>query len=128
VVTFLQHAAKEALENAPASEASLALMVGEYQKRRDTLVEGLNQMKGLELRTPEGAFYVFPDFGHFIPSDLEPQKRSLYIYEHLMSRGVATVYGSCFGKHFANNIRISFSTTPANAIREGLMRIAEAFA
>lgn len=128
VVTFLQHAAKEALENAPASEASLALMVGEYQKRRDALVEGLNQMKGLELRTPEGAFYVFPDFGHFIPSDLEPQKRSLYIYERLMSRGVATVYGSCFGKHFANNIRISFSTTPANAIREGLMRIAEAFA
>ena len=40
-----------------------------------------------------------------------------------MDAGVATVYGSCFGKYFLHNLRFSYSTTNLDQIEEGLSRI-----
>ena len=37
------------------------MVVSEYQKRRDLIVAGLNQLPGISCQNPEGAFYVFPN-------------------------------------------------------------------
>jgi len=123
VVTFLQHAGKEALENTDAANAALSAMRTDYERRRDALFTGISAIPGVEVTRPQGGFYLFPNFSQLIPDDLDKKQRSLYIYEKLLSRGVATVYGSCFGRHFVDNIRLSFSTTPLPAIQEGIDRI-----
>lgn len=125
VVTFLQHAGKEALENKPEEEKFLAEMIAEFQRRRDTLYDGLKQVPGIQVEKPQGAFYLFPNFTNLIPKNLTGSERHLYIFNKLMERGVATVYGSCFGKHFGDNLRFSFSTTPIAKIKEGVERTRE---
>jgi aspartate aminotransferase len=125
VVTFLQHAGREALENSDAADKTLTEMRADYERRRDALFAGLSSIPGVEVTKPHGGFYMFPDFSQHIPKDLDKERRSRYMYEKLMDAGVATVYGSCFGHHFADNIRFSFSTTPLPAIEEGLGRIRE---
>ena len=127
VVTFLQQAGREALENRAEQDKAVAAMVAEFQGRRDALYDGLRSIKGVRVDKPHGAFYFFPDFSDLIPAGLEPRERSMYVYNKLMDRGVATVYGACFGKHFASNIRFSFSMTPAAEIKEGICRIKEVF-
>lgn len=76
---------------------------------------------------PDGAFYIFPDFSEFVPKNLSSEEGKLYIFKKLFDAGVATVYGSCFGKYFQNNLRFSYSTTDLIQIEEGLSRIREAF-
>src|SRR4029453_13713552 len=61
-----------------------------YQKRRDLLLAGLNEI-GLTCPSPAGAFYPFPD-GSRIP------RNSREAAEHLLNRAqVSTVPGSVFG-------------------------------
>ena len=127
VVTFLQHAGKEALENRVEEEKAVTAMVSEFQKRRDALYEGLKSVEGVEVTKPRGAFYLFPSFSALIPSGLSGQERTMYAYDRLMDKGVATVYGSCFGRHFGDNLRFSFSMTTLDEIREGVQRIKEIF-
>jgi aspartate aminotransferase len=127
VVTFLQHAGKEALDNKVEEEKFLAGMIEEFQRRRDALYNGLRTIPGVEVEKPEGAFYLFPNFTKLIPASLTGQERSLHVFNKLMEKGVATVYGSCFGKHFGDNLRFSFSTTPLNKIAEGVERMREIF-
>jgi aspartate/methionine/tyrosine aminotransferase len=127
VVTFLQYAGKEALENRAEEEKFITWTMAEYARRRDALFSGLRDIPGIQVEKPEGAFYLFPNFTPLIPSHLKGEVRNRYIWQMLMDRGVATVYGSCFGKHFGDNLRFSFSTTPLDKIEEGLARIREAF-
>ena len=56
--SFTQMAALEALSG--PQDDSYA-MVAEFKRRRDIIVEGLNQIKGIRCRVPKGAFYVFPN-------------------------------------------------------------------
>ncbi len=53
-----QHAALAAL-NGPQDE--VVAMRAQFQSRRDVMVAGLNAIPGVTCRTPEGAFYAFPD-------------------------------------------------------------------
>ena len=48
------------MEALNGDQATVALMVEEFKKRRDVIVDGLNSIKGLICRKPHGAFYVFP--------------------------------------------------------------------
>ncbi|MFA5803013.1 MAG: aminotransferase class I/II-fold pyridoxal phosphate-dependent enzyme [Melioribacteraceae bacterium] len=127
VTTFLQHAAAEALRNKAESEKAIANMVAEFQKRRDVLFDGLTKINGLKVTKPSGGFYFFPNFSVFIPENLGAEERKLYIYNLLLKEGVASVYGSCFGNYFIDNVRFSFSTTPVKAIVEGLERMKKIF-
>ncbi|MBU2445753.1 MAG: aminotransferase class I/II-fold pyridoxal phosphate-dependent enzyme [Bacteroidetes bacterium] len=127
VTTFLQYAGKEALLNKEEGEKAITNMLIEFDKRRNALYNGLKSIEGIEFQKPEGAFYLFPKFTSFIPNHLDEEKRKLYIFEKLMDVGIITVYGSCFGKFFGDNIRFSFSTTPVNLIEEGISRITEVF-
>ena len=77
---------------------------------------------------PQGAFYMFPNFTDVIPQDLQGESRQKYVYELLMENGIASVYGACFGRHFVDNVRLSFSATPVELIEEASGRLQRIFA
>lgn len=75
-----------------------------YQKRRDLLLAGLNEL-GLICEKPAGAFYAFPDVSRL-------SKDSREAAEILLERAqVATVPGVVFGEHGESHLRFSFSTS-----------------
>jgi aspartate/methionine/tyrosine aminotransferase len=127
VTTFLQYAAAEAMNNVDESRRAIATMVAEFQRRRDALYEGLKDLRGVAIDRPAGAFYMFPDFSEFIPRELTGPERNHYVYELLMEHGIASVYGSCFGRHFGDNVRLSFSATPVPVIHDAVERFRRVF-
>jgi len=127
VTTFMQYAGKEAYNNIEAEEKAVSNMIVEFEKRRNLLYDGFKAIDGVEVTKPDGAFYLFPNFTNFIPKDLTGDERNKYIYNKLLDIGIATVYGSCFGSCFNDNLRFSFSTTPIEAIEEGMERMQKLF-
>lgn len=126
VPTYTQFAGIEAITNSDEQQRSINLFLNEIYIRRNALYEGLKSIEGIKLpNRPEGAFYIFPDFSEFIPNNLSENERKLYIFNKLMEAGVATVYGSCFGKYFHNNLRFSYSSTNLKQIEEGISRVRE---
>jgi aspartate aminotransferase len=127
VPTYTQFAGAEALSNSKMEKESVDKFMIEFSLRRDALYEGLKSIDGIKLPIkPEGAFYIFPDFTEFVPKKINKEESKLHIYHKLIDAGVATVYGSCFGKYFQNNLRFSYSTTNLQQIEEGLSRIKQA--
>lgn len=57
---YNQLGVKAALES-PESPPSIARMVGAFQRRRDVVVAGLNEIEGITCQNPLGTFYVFPN-------------------------------------------------------------------
>jgi aspartate aminotransferase len=127
VTTFLQFAAAEALNNVSESRAAIGTMVEEFQRRRDALYDGLKDLPGITMDRPAGAFYMFPNFTQVIPRELTGEARNHHIYRLLMDHGIATVYGSCFGRHFTDNVRLSFSATPVPIIDDAVERFRRIF-
>jgi aspartate/methionine/tyrosine aminotransferase len=127
VTTFMQYAAAEALGNLEESRRAIGAMVEEFQRRRDALHDGLKDLPGVVVDRPAGAFYMFPNFTDVIPRALTGEERNHHVYHRLMEHGVATVYGSCFGRHFTDNIRISFSATPVPLIHDAVERFHRVF-
>ena len=127
VSTFTQFAGAEAIMNSEKEKESIEFFMNEFSVRRNVLYDGLKSIEGIKLPIkPEGAFYVFPDFSEFVPKSTNENESRLYVFNKLMDAGVATVYGSCFGKYFQNNLRFSYSTTNLNQIEEGISRIKKA--
>jgi aspartate/methionine/tyrosine aminotransferase len=76
---------------------------GEYRKRRDLLLSGLNEL-GLPCENPAGAFYAFPDVSRISPDSREAA-------EIFLERAqVAAVPGIVFGPEGEGHLRFSFST------------------
>lgn len=126
IPTYTQFAGAEAVSNTKKDSESVNAFMKEFELRRKALYEGLSAIDGLKMPLkPEGAFYIFPDFSEFVPKNLSPEEGKLYIFKKLFDAGVATVYGSCFGKYFQNNLRFSYSTTDLKQIEEGIGRIKE---
>jgi aspartate/methionine/tyrosine aminotransferase len=113
---FTQMAAIEAFES-PESDAAVEVMVAEFRRRRDVLVDGLNRIPGISCHRPAGAFYVFPDISGTGWNDRELQNALLD------EVGVATLAGSSFGPHGAGHIRLSYANSMAN-LQTALDRIA----
>ncbi|MBJ6134175.1 pyridoxal phosphate-dependent aminotransferase [Ochrobactrum sp. Q0168] len=86
-----------------------------FQARRDLVVSMLNQAKGIQCPTPEGAFYVYPSCAGLIGKKTEAGKvietDEDFVTELLEAEGVAVVHGSAFG--LGPNFRISYATSDA---------------
>jgi aminotransferase len=94
----------------------LLKMLSEFQRRRDFIVNGLNDVSGLSVGTPQGAFYVFVDVKQLGRSAME-------IAALLLDEGkVVTTPGSAFGKNGEGYLRISYATSMEN-IEKGLENI-----
>lgn len=92
-----------------------------YQDRRDLIVSMLNQTTGLSCRTPEGAFYAFPDCSGLIGTSTPDGKRienDRDLVMHLMDdHGVALVHGAAYG--LSPNFRVSFAASMDNLEEAG---------
>jgi aspartate aminotransferase len=108
VPPFIQHAGIAALQG-PMDEPRA--MVAEFRRRRDLVVDGLNQLPGVTCRLPLGAFYAFPNVAG-VPIPAEELASRL-----LEEAGVAVLAGTAFGKVGEHNLRISYATSQENLQR-----------
>ncbi|MEM3453176.1 MAG: pyridoxal phosphate-dependent aminotransferase [Candidatus Hadarchaeum sp.] len=103
--SFVQVAAITALKG---PQDFVAEMRAEYRRRRDVLVEGLNEIDGIDCLKPQGAFYVFPNIEKLGMSSFE------FCELLLKSKGVAAVPGSGFGPGGEGHVRLSYATSMEN--------------
>lgn len=111
--SFTQIAGAEALLG---DQSGAEAMVREFRKRRDMLVQALNDIPGVSCKLPGGAFYVFPNIREIGLDSTDFQKRLLEEY------GVAALAGTAFGRHGAGYLRFSYANSIEN-LREGVARM-----
>ena len=111
--SFTQMGAIEALTG---PQDSVDQMKAEFKKRRDWLVDALNNIEGIKCRMPKGAFYAFPDISSFGLTSREFADRLLD------EEGVALAWGTSFGDFGEGYIRISYATSLEN-LMEAVKRI-----
>jgi len=118
-----QRATIAALE-APVSE--IQYMIDEFKERRKLIIDLLNEIEGIKLNEPKGAFYVFPDVSSFFGKTIKGKKinnASEFSIFLLEEAHVATVTGEAFGS--PNNIRISYAASKEK-IKKAISRIKKA--
>ena len=113
--TTSQFAAIEALKN---GDEDIAMMVGEYDRRRRFIYQGFLDI-GIDVFEPEGAFYIYPEVGAFGIDADEFCDRLLNEYK------CAIVPGTAFGEGGERFARVSYAYSIKH-IEEALNRI-EAF-
>jgi len=110
---FVQLAGVEALKG-PQTEPER--MVAEFKKRREVIVDGLNEIKGITCTKPHGAFYAFPNI---TGTGMNSRK----LGDHLLQNaGVAVLPGISFGQYGEGYLRLSFANSIEN-IKKALGRI-----
>jgi aspartate aminotransferase len=114
---FTQMAAIEAL-GAPDSDRSVHMMVAEFQRRRDLVVDGLNAIPGFRCVRPEGAFYAFPNIEGTGLDEVELARRLLD------EAGVALLPGTAFGAGGSGFLRLAY-TQSTDTLEAALSTIAE---
>ena len=84
-----------------------------FVRRRNLVVDALNQIEGIECPKPEGAFYVYPSIagliGKITQSGKPIETDEAFATELLNHTGVAVVFGAAFG--LSPNFRISYATS-----------------
>lgn len=121
--SIAQAAALEAIRGA---QDTVAMMVREFQKRRDVIVERLNKIAGVRCLKPEGAFYVFPNISGLLGKTAEGKQLSspCDVADYLLDEAkVAGVPGEDFGSQ--QHIRFSYATSLED-IEKGCTRIRDA--
>jgi aspartate aminotransferase len=110
--SITQYAAIAGLDG--SADEDIEMMRKEFAKRRDEAVKLFNEIDGLSVLKPDGAFYLFVNIQEVSNNSLEFAK------ELLASKGVAVVPGVGFGSE--GYFRFSFATG-IETIREGIKRI-----
>lgn len=118
-----QAAAVAALDGPQSVVSDMAAI---YRRRRDMVVDALNQVPGISCHRPEGAFYVFPNIGgcigrvtakgQLIETDQD------FATALLDEAHVALVHGAAFG--MSPYLRISYATDD-DSLARAMDRIAE---
>ena len=82
-----------------------------FKKRRNFMVEQLNDIEGVSCFSPGGAFYVFPDISSYLNSTTplgKPVQSSTDLCLYLLNEaGLALVPGDAFGE--PNGLRMSYA-------------------
>ena len=112
--TFGQYGALAALTEKEKTESSLRTMLAAFDRRRQALHSGLNQIPGVRCVLAEGAFYLFPNISSFGLSS------EVFCARLLEKELVAAVPGSAFGAE--GYLRLSYATSDAT-IAKGLERL-----
>lgn len=119
-------AQKAAVAAINGRQDSVSMMVGEFKKRRDYIVDVLNDIAGVSCMKPQGAFYVFPNVSQLYGMSFRGRSilSSAELSEYLLEEAdVAVVPGIPFGSD--NHIRLSYATSMIN-LEKGLARIRKA--
>ncbi|QOP41341.1 pyridoxal phosphate-dependent aminotransferase [Sulfurimonas marina] len=99
-----------------SADADIEMMRKEFAARRDEAVKLFNEVDGLSVLKPDGAFYLFVNIKEVSNDSLTFAK------DLLAKKNVAVVPGVGFGSE--GYFRFSFATD-INSIREGIKRIEE---
>ncbi len=95
-----------------------------FKRRRDLVIEMLNQIDGITCPTPEGAFYVYPSIAGLIgkttPAGTVIANDETFATALLEEADVAVVFGAAFG--LSPNFRVSYATSD-EALTEACTRI-----
>ncbi len=81
-------------------------MTETFRKRRDIIVDRLNDITGFDCLKPKGAFYVFPSFDFGLTSKELAMK--------LLKNGVLATPGSAFGPTGEGHLRFSYANSTEN--------------
>lgn len=100
------------------SQECVEEMKRQYRRRREIIVNGLNDMKGVSCLMPKGAFYAFPNISKLGLSSRE------FAMRLLKEKHVVVVPGTGFGEGGEGFVRLAYATSEEN-IREGLRRMKE---
>ena len=100
----------------PTVPAYVAAAKKTYKHRRDLITKRINEIDGMHLLPPKGAFYAFPSFDMKIPSaDLATE---------LVKNGLICTPGSAFGKYGEGHLRFSYAASDEK-IEAGMDILAE---
>jgi aspartate aminotransferase len=97
---------------------SVAAMLAEYARRREWLLNALNEIPGFRCAQPEGAFYAFPDVRGCLKGDVNTSAH--FSNELLEKEQTVVTDGAGFGAD--GFIRISYATS-LDRLQEGVKRI-----
>lgn len=111
-VSFAQQASVEAIKGDQTRRYEFN---EQFKQRRNLAVDLINDMKGMDVNVPQGAFYLFPRY----ESDIKSSKLATMLLEQAH---VAVTPGSAFGPAGEGFFRISYATGEEQ-IREGMDRI-----
>jgi aspartate/methionine/tyrosine aminotransferase len=103
--SFAQWGAVEALEG-PQNEAEM--MAREFGRRRKLVYAALQEMPGIEVVEPKGAFYIFPNIKALGKS---AEELSWYLLDEAK---IAVVPGTVLGEFGTDYIRISYANSYEN--------------
>jgi aspartate/methionine/tyrosine aminotransferase len=106
--SFTQIAGIEAIRG-PQEKVDMVVM--EYKRRRDAIVNGLNEIPGVHCQLPEGAFYVFPNITGLGRSS---EWTANYLLEQA---GVALLPGTSFGENGEGYLRLCYANSIENILR-----------
>jgi aspartate aminotransferase len=110
---------KAAVEALRGPQESVGVMLAEYRKRRDFVVQRLRSIPGVKCAEPRGAFYAYPNIGVVLGRN--GMNDTLHFSERLlMEAHVAVVPGEAFGT--AEHVRISYATS-MHELERGLDRM-----
>ena len=91
-----------------------------FKERRDFVVSSLNNIKGINCLTPNGAFYVFPSCKGLLNKQTKLKTDTEFVQKLLEKSMVAVVQGSAFG--LDGYFRISYATSMEN-LKKAITRI-----
>ena len=120
--------------NAIGQKASVAALLGEqkpviamkekFRNRRAVMFKELNSIDNVQCDMPGGAFYMFPDFSHYLNKKNEEGKilqDTFDLSDYILADAkVVTVAGDGFGA--SGYLRFSFATNTETIIN-GIQRI-----
>jgi aspartate aminotransferase len=120
--------------NAIGQKASIAALLGnqqpviemkeKFRKRRSVMYKELNALEGVKCSMPGGAFYMFPDFSHYLNKKTVEGKilqDTFDLSDYILADAkVVTVAGDGFGA--SKYLRFSFATNTETIIK-GIKRI-----
>lgn len=113
--SFAQYGALAVYEQPDKAAAAVAEMLATFDRRRRTLLDGLNAIPGISCYRSHGAFYLFPNIKSFgLPS-------ADFAARLLEEELVAVVPGNAFGAE--GYMRVSYATSD-ETIQKGIERIA----
>lgn len=108
-------AQKAAVAALRSPQTTVATMLEELQRRRDFLMNEIQQIPDLKVQKPSGAFYLFPDVSAYYGKRLKGQaiQTSIDVCQYLLEHHkIALVPGVAFGNDKC--IRLSYTVSMAN--------------
>ena len=72
-----------------------------FKKRRDLIVKRINEIDGMHIDVPKGAFYAFPSYDYDI--------KSADFAMELVKAGLICSPGSAFGPYGEKHLRFSYA-------------------